>query len=81
MVNQGITEQQALLLLKKWISVGRELPSLAKFETSNNNHAVLLFLPGYICNQWYQVGNEFKCYTEAMSYLGMLIDKSYKYKH
>ncbi|WP_460856889.1 hypothetical protein [Rheinheimera gaetbuli] len=76
MDNQRVTEQQAVQLLQQWNGVGHDLPSLAKLKPASNKQAILLFLPGYLCNQWYQVGETYSSYREALTCLGTLIDKS-----
>lgn len=76
MDNQRITEQQAVQLLQQWNGIGRDLPSLAKLTPASDNQAILLLLPGYLCNKWYQVGETYSCYTEALTRLGTLIDRS-----
>ncbi|MCT8124701.1 hypothetical protein H1D31_01445 [Alishewanella sp. BS5-314] len=76
MDNQRINEQQALKLLRQWNDIGRDLPSIAKLSPTKNKQAILLLLPDYLCNQWYQVGETYSCYAEAMNYLGTLIDRT-----
>ena len=76
MDNQRVTEQQAVQLLQQWNGIGRDLPSLAKLTQSSDKQAILLLLPGYLCNKWYQVGETYSCYTEALTCLGTLIDRS-----
>ncbi len=76
MDNQRVTEQQAVQLLQQWDGIGRDLPSLAKLSPVKEQQAILLLLPGYLCNQWYQVGETYSCYTEALTCLGTLIDRS-----
>lgn len=75
MDNQRVTEQQAVQILRRWNGIGHDLPSLAKFK-SDDSHAVHLLLPDYICNEWYQVGENYCCYKDALTYFGSLIDKS-----
>lgn len=76
MDTQRVTEQQAVAMLRVWDGLGRNLPSLAKLQTDNNKNRIVLMLPGYRCNQWYQVGDGYSCYTEALTSLGCLIDKT-----
>ncbi|MDP2716941.1 MULTISPECIES: hypothetical protein [Chromatiaceae] len=76
MDNHRVTEQQAVQILQEWNGIGRDLPSLAKLNPSNDKQTILLLLPGYLCNQWYQVGETYSCYAEALTCLGTLIDKS-----
>lgn len=76
MDNQRVTEQQAVQLLQQWDGIGRDLPSLAKLSPVKDQQAILLLLPGYLCNQWYQVGETYSCYKEALTCLGTLIDRS-----
>jgi hypothetical protein len=49
--------------------------SLVKLLADNSKKGIVLMLPGYRCNQWYQVGESHSCYTEALKSLGTLIDK------
>lgn len=76
MDNQRVTEQQAVQLLQQWNGIGRDLPSLAKLKPASDKQAILLLLPGYLCNQWYQVGETYSSYREALTCLGSLIDRS-----
>ena len=76
MENQRVSEQQAVQLLRQWDVIGHDLPSLAKLTPTSDNRTIFLLLPGYLCNQWYQVGETYGCYAEAPSFLGALIDKS-----
>lgn len=76
MDNQRVTEQQAVAMLKVWSTLGRDLPSLAKLQPDTSKKLIVLMLPGYRCNQWYQVGDAYNCYKDALTSLGTLIDKS-----
>ena len=76
MENQRISEQQAVQLLRQWDVIGHDLPSLAKLTLASGKGQIFLLLPGYLCNQWYQVGDTYSCYAEAVCHLGTLIDKS-----
>jgi hypothetical protein len=76
MGNQRVTEQQAVAMLKVWSVYGRDLPSLARLQSDNDKRRILLMLPEYRCNQWYQVGEPYSCYTEALNSLGRLIDNT-----
>ncbi|SEI13113.1 hypothetical protein SAMN05660691_04044 [Rheinheimera pacifica] len=76
MDNQRVTEQQAVAMLQVWNSLGRDLAALARLHPDNSKKLIVLMLPGYRCNQWYQVGDGYSCYTEALTSLGCLIDKT-----
>lgn len=76
MENQRVSEQQAVQLLRQWDVIGHDLPSLAKLAPASDKRTIFLLLPGYLCNQWYQVGETYSCYAEALSFLGALIDRS-----
>lgn len=75
MDNHHVTEQEAVQILQEWNGIGRDLPSLVKLLADNSKKGIVLMLPGYRCNQWYQVGESHSCYTEALKSLGTLIDK------
>ena len=76
MENQRVSEQQAVQLLRQWDVIGHDLPSLAKLTLTSGKGGIFLLLPGYLCNQWYQVGETYSCYADALSFLGTLIDRS-----
>lgn len=77
MVYQKVTEQQAIEMLHVWICAGRDLATLAKLHADNNRKLITVILPGYCDNEWYQVGEDYSCYTEAFSKLGSLLDNAY----
>lgn len=74
---QKVTEQQAIEMLRVWSRIGRDLASVAKLQADNNQKLITVILPGYCDNEWYQVGDNYSCYTEAFSNLGGLLDKAY----
>ncbi|QBL08743.1 hypothetical protein E0Z06_04045 [Rheinheimera sp. D18] len=53
---------------------GHNLTTLAKFKTDDASKTILLMLPGYVCNKWYQVGLPCADFKDAMSHLGGLLD-------
>jgi hypothetical protein len=65
MENQRASEQQAVQLLRQW-----------DVTPASDKRTIFLLLPGYLCNQWYQVGEPYGCYAEALSFLDTLIDRS-----
>ena len=71
---QFLSDEQAIAMLRIWRDAGHDLTTVAKFKTDNASKKILLMLPGYVCNNWYQVGLPWADFKDAMSYLGGLID-------
>lgn len=63
-------------MLRVWHQAGHELPSLAKVTPANEGKTIIVLIPGYRCNKWYQVGQRFTAYQEAMASIGALLDEA-----
>ncbi|HAW93055.1 MULTISPECIES: hypothetical protein [unclassified Arsukibacterium] len=71
-----VSKKQAVAMLRVWQQAGHELPSLAKFSTEKEGNSIIVLIPGYRCNKWYQVGDRFTAYQEAMASIGALLDET-----
>lgn len=69
-----LSDEQAIAMLRIWRDAGHNLPNLAKFKTDDASKKILLMLPGYVCNKWYQVGLPCADFKDAMSHFGGLLD-------
>ncbi len=63
-------------MLRVWHRAGHELPSLAKVSPANEGKTIIVLIPGYRCNNWYQVGKPHTRYREAMASIGALLDEA-----
>ena len=72
-----VSEKQAISLMSEWREVGHDLPTLAKLQKTTTSNGIIVLIPGYKCNQWYQVGKPFSAYRDAMVCFGELLDKTY----
>lgn len=73
----SVSEKQAITLMSEWKEIGHDLPSLAKLKRMKASNGIIVLIPGYRCNQWYQVGQPFTAYRDAMICVGELLDKTY----
>ncbi|GAB2917118.1 hypothetical protein [Rheinheimera gaetbuli] len=71
-----ISEKQAIAMLNEWKEAGHDLPSLAKFKKGESATVIIALIPGYRCNQWYQIGKTYAGYSEAMTSIGKLLDRT-----
>ncbi|KKO44783.1 hypothetical protein WG68_13135 [Arsukibacterium ikkense] len=71
-----VSDKQAVALLSEWKEIGHDLPSLAKLKKTTASNGIIVLIPGYRCNQWYQVGKPFSAYRDAMVFFGELLDKT-----
>lgn len=72
-----VSETQAIALIGEWKEIGHDLTTLAKLKKTKMSNSITVLIPGYRCNQWYQVGQPFTAYRDAMAYFGDLLDKAY----
>lgn len=73
----SVSEKQAIALLCEWREIGHDLPTLAKLNRAEASNNIIVLIPGYRCNKWYQVGQPFSAYRDAMVCFGELLDKTY----
>ena len=71
---QFLSDEEAIAMLRIWSNAGHDLTNLVKFKTDDASKKILLMLPGYVCNKWYQVGLPCADFKDAMSHLGWLLD-------
>lgn len=71
-----ISENQAVTMLNEWKAAGHDLSSLAKYKKGESASIIIVLIPGYRCNQWYQVGHTYSGYCEAMTSIGKLLDRT-----
>lgn len=71
----SVTNEQAVAMLNVWRHAGHDLPSLAKIA-GINDASIIVLIPGYRCNNWYQVGECYSGYQEAMASIGALLDNA-----
>lgn len=72
----SVSKQQAVAMLRVWRHAGHDLPSLAKVSPVNEGQSIIVLIPGYRCNNWYQVGNIYTAYQEAFASIGALLDEA-----
>lgn len=72
----SVSKKQAVAMLRVWKQAGHELPSLAKVSPAKEGKSIIVLIPGYRCNKWYQVGKRFTAYQEAMASIGALLDEA-----
>lgn len=72
----SVSEKQAIALMSEWREVGHDLPTLAKFKKTTTSNGIIVLIPGYRCNLWYQLGQSFTGYRDAMICVGELLDKT-----
>lgn len=72
----SVTEKQAIALISEWKEIGHDLPSLAKLKKTTESNGIIVLIPGYRCNQWYQLGQPFSAYRDALVCFGELLDKT-----
>ena len=65
-----VSEKQAFALISEWKAIGHELTTLAKLKKSTAANEIIVLIPGYRCNQWYQVGRPFSAYSGALICIG-----------
>lgn len=71
---QFLSDKQAIAMLRIWRDAGHDLSTVARFKTDDASKKILLMLPGYVCNNWYQVGLPCTDFKDAMSHFGELLD-------
>ncbi|WP_290612607.1 hypothetical protein [Arsukibacterium sp. UBA3155] len=63
--------------MSEWREVGHDLSTLAKLKKTTTSNRIIVLIPGYRCNQWYQLGQPFSAYRDAMVCVGEMLDKIY----
>ena len=76
MEHSSVSNQQAVAMLRVWKDAGHDLPSLAKVSSAKEGQSIIVLIPGYRCNNWYQVGNPYTAYQEAFASIGALLDEA-----
>lgn len=76
MEHSSVSKQQAIAMLHVWKNAGHDLPSLAKVSLAKEGQSIIVLIPGYRCNNWYQVGNPYAAYQEAFASIGALLDEA-----
>lgn len=62
-------------MLAVWQHSGRNLSSLMRLFLNQTTNEIYLLIPGYRCNNWYQLGCPYTSYSEAFATYGGLLDK------
>ena len=72
-VLEKLTQRQAKVELKLWQQQGKNLLALVKLQHSEQGFS--LCIPGYRCNNWYQLSNRYYCNQQAaLAAYGKLLD-------
>lgn len=74
MTNNTISQDEALAMLCIWRDQGHNLPSLMKISCTPRDNELYLLIPGYQCNEWYRLGEQYSNFKEAFSAYGTLLD-------
>lgn len=74
MPHNTISQDEALAMLCIWRDHGHNLPSLMKISSNHSDNELYLLIPGYQCNEWYRLGEQFSNFKEAFSAYGTLLD-------